>query len=73
MGRGRWAAGTFVHNDDPLNTEAASWGASAADRGRWRVDAASWQVRHVSSLHVRAIAGMCNPKPLYSLTELFRR
>jgi len=52
---GRCAAGNFVHNDDPFNTDAASWGATAPDRGRWTIDAPSWQARHVPSL-----ARVCN-------------
>lgn len=29
---------TFVHNDDPFNTNFNSWGADPADRGTWSLD-----------------------------------
>ena len=34
---------TFVHNDDPFNTDINSWGADPGDRGRWALNGATWE------------------------------
>lgn len=31
-----------MHNEDPFNVDASTWGATAADRGRWTLDGPTW-------------------------------
>ena len=42
---------TFVHNDDPFNTNFNTWGAEVGDRGTWSLNGPSWEQSTELSFH----------------------
>ena len=48
---------TFVHNDDPFNTDVNTWGADPADRGHWALDQGTWEDSSRLMLHFNDEAG----------------